>query len=179
MVHEFYIDMDNPMISESSSKADDGDETTPTTTATEDTVVNHTATREIATVSSTTDPIGSETFTCIITDMTDPSNSCKRHVINLSSKYTLEDLIQEAGTHYAYDPFTFCLMWKCPTGDMINVSEIQANNLNLAHLGLKVTLKQSSSHFTFLYSIYHVLELGFFENTDKIEEYINIFSVSS
>lgn len=78
------------------------------------------------------------TYLCVITDMTDPTNSCKRHVINLSANYLVEDLIQEAGSHYSYDPFTFCLMWKCPTGDMINVSEIQTDNLNLADLGLKV-----------------------------------------
>lgn len=80
------------------------------------------------------------TFICIITDMTDPSNSCKRHVINLPANYSIEDLIQEAGNHYAYDPFTFCLLWKCHSGEMINVSEIQTSNLSLADLGLKVNV---------------------------------------
>lgn len=80
-----------------------------------------------------------DTFVCIITDMTDPTNTCKRHVINLPGSYSIEDLIQEAGNHYAYDPFTFCLMWKCHSGEMLNISEIQMSNLSLTDLGLKVT----------------------------------------
>ena len=54
----------------------------------------------------------SHTFICILTDLTDASNTCKRHVINLSGSYTIEHLIREAANFYSYDPFTFSLMWK-------------------------------------------------------------------
>lgn len=65
-------------------------------------------------VSSTVAPSTNETaptFICIITDLTDASNTCKRHVINLSNSYTVEYLIREAANFYSYDPFTFNLMW--------------------------------------------------------------------
>jgi hypothetical protein len=68
--------------------------------------------------------------------LTDPSNTCKRHVITLSGNYTIEDLIQEAGNHYSYDPFSFSLMWKSQ-GQMINISDIQTSNLSLTDLGLQ------------------------------------------
>lgn len=54
----------------------------------------------------------SQTFICIITDLTDASNTCKRHVINLSGSYTVEYLIQEAANFYMYEPWSFNLFWK-------------------------------------------------------------------
>ncbi len=52
------------------------------------------------------------TYICIITDLTDPNNTCKRHVINLSSNLSIESLIQEAANYFSYDPSSFNLMWK-------------------------------------------------------------------
>lgn len=52
------------------------------------------------------------TYTCVIVDMTDASNTCKRHVITLSGTYTIEDLIQEAAKFYAYDASSFNLVYK-------------------------------------------------------------------
>ncbi len=52
-----------------------------------------------------------QSFICILTDLTDASNTCKKHVINLSGSYTIEHLIREAANFYCYDPFTFNLFW--------------------------------------------------------------------
>jgi hypothetical protein len=52
------------------------------------------------------------TYICIISDLTDPSNTCRRHVINLSSNLSIESLIQEAANYFSYDPNSFNLMWK-------------------------------------------------------------------
>jgi ubiquitin carboxyl-terminal hydrolase 47 len=76
-------------------------------------------------------------FTCIITDLTNASNTCKRHVINLSGSYKLDHLIQEAAQFYSYDPFTFNLMWNSsPNGELVNLSEFQNNDVSLDELGL-------------------------------------------
>ena len=53
-----------------------------------------------------------QTFICIITDLTDASNTCKRHVINLSGSYTVDYLIQEAANFYLYEPWSFNLFWR-------------------------------------------------------------------
>jgi len=52
------------------------------------------------------------TYICIITDLTDASNTCKRHVINLSSNLLIDSLIKEAANFFSYDPYSFNLMWK-------------------------------------------------------------------
>jgi hypothetical protein len=63
-----------------------------------------------AAAATTNTTIGS--YICIISDLTDASNSCKKHVINLSSSYQVEMLILEAAANFSYDPFSFNLMWK-------------------------------------------------------------------
>jgi hypothetical protein len=55
----------------------------------------------------------STTYICIISDLTDASNTCKKHVINLSASYHIEHLVQEAANNFSYDPMSFNLMWKC------------------------------------------------------------------
>ena len=52
------------------------------------------------------------TYICIITDLTDASNTCKRHAINLSSNLLIDSLIKEAANFFSYDPYSFNLMWK-------------------------------------------------------------------
>lgn len=74
-------------------------------------------------------------YTCIISDLTSTENTCRRHVINLSSSYTIDYLIQQAASFYSYDPFSFNLIWK-HDGQSLNVTEIQTSSLNLADLGL-------------------------------------------
>ena len=52
------------------------------------------------------------TYICVITDLTDPTNTCKRHVINLASDFSIESLIQAAAEFFSYDPSSFNLVWK-------------------------------------------------------------------
>ncbi|RMZ93042.1 ubiquitin carboxyl-terminal hydrolase 47 isoform X2 [Brachionus plicatilis] len=77
-------------------------------------------------------------FTCILIDMTDPMNTCRRHAITLSGSCTPETLVKEASAQYSYEPDSFNLMWK---GDnqLLNISEIQSTSL--ADLGLSSTSK--------------------------------------
>ncbi len=89
---------------------------------------------------TTTSSASLQTFICILTDLTDASNTCKRHVINLSGSYTIEHLIREAANFYSYDPFTFNLMWKSGI-DMVNLSNIQEACVTLSNLGLSSTIK--------------------------------------
>lgn len=85
----------------------------------------------------------SQTFICILSDLTDASNTCKRHVINLSGSYTIEHLIREAADFYSYDPFSFSLYWKSSlNNEMINLTELQETSMSLVDLGL--TLKKNT-----------------------------------
>lgn len=92
-------------------------------------------------VNTTTSP-SSQTFICIITDLTDASNTCKRNVINLSGTYTVEYLIRQAANFYSYDPFTFNLLWK-NGNEMINLTDITESCVSLANLGLSSTIKNA------------------------------------
>lgn len=86
---------------------------------------------------STVNNPSSQTFICIITDLTDASNTSKRHVINLSGSYTIEHLIREAADFYSYDPFTFNLFWKSSLNhEMINLTEFQESSMSLSDLGM-------------------------------------------
>ncbi|CAF0833958.1 unnamed protein product [Brachionus calyciflorus] len=79
-----------------------------------------------------------ESYTCILTDMTDPANSCRRHHINLSSNFTIENLIQEAANRFSYESNSFNLMWK-NNNELLNISEIPSTSL--ADLGLSSNSK--------------------------------------
>ncbi len=72
--------------------------------------------------------------------MTDASNTCRRHVINLSSTYKISSLIQEAGNFYSYEPSSFCLMWK-NAGELLNISELNTESMTLGELGLTTPTK--------------------------------------
>lgn len=72
--------------------------------------------------------------------MTDASNTCKRHVINLSSTYKISSLIREAAKFYSYEPSSFYLMWK--HGDeLLNISELDTDIMTLGELGLTTPIK--------------------------------------
>jgi ubiquitin carboxyl-terminal hydrolase 47 len=74
-------------------------------------------------------------YICIITDMTDASNTCRRHVINLSSTYKISSLIEEAASFYSYEPSSFYLMWK-QERELLNISELNTEIITLRELGL-------------------------------------------
>lgn len=77
-------------------------------------------------------------YTCILIDMTDPTNTCRRYAINLSGSCTLQSLVKEASSHYSYEADSFNLMWK-NNNQLSNISEIQSTFM--ADLGLSSTSK--------------------------------------
>jgi hypothetical protein len=60
-----------------------------------------------------------ETYICIIKDMTDASRGGRPQPINLSSSYTVEKLIQQAAKFFSYAADSFALVWKNDDVDIV------------------------------------------------------------
>ena len=66
----------------------------------------------VATIDNSFHMLTTANFICIIKDMTDASRGCRPHYINLSSTYTVENLIQQAAKFFSYAADSFALVWK-------------------------------------------------------------------
>jgi hypothetical protein len=108
----------------------------------------------VQSVSTETNESSSQTFICIITDLTDASNTCKKHAINLSGSYTIEHLIREAGNFYSYDPFTFNLFWVSGLNNqMVNPEAVSWQNCRRDLIKLN---KKNSRYFRNIVSKYRL-----------------------
>ena len=99
--------------------------------------------QQVSSLTSTltqTNDYSSQAYVCIISDLTEASNTGRRHVINLSGSYSVEHLFREAANFFSYDPFSFKLMWK--NGEsVIDLSDFNDESIMLNDLGLNTYAK--------------------------------------